>query len=81
MDKDFGLGVKEILHNNLKRSLKGCLEGGLVCDLAEIFKDSYKHTFSVLQDHLNQVHQQKLPSPFLVSFSQFQAYFFSLNCG
>ena len=84
MVKDFGLGGDEILHSNLKRGLKGflegSLEGGLVGDLAEIFKDSDKHTFTDLQDHLNQGHSQKPPSPFLVSFSQFQACFFSLNC-
>jgi len=88
MVKDFGLGGEEILHSNLKRGLKGCLEGGLkggwegglVGDLAQIFKDSDKHTFTVLQDYLNQGHLQKPPSPFLVYFSQFQACFFSLNC-
>lgn len=84
MVKDFGLGGEEILHSNLESSLKGSLEGGLegdlVGDLAKIFKDSDKHTFTDLQDHLNQGHSQKPPSPFLVSFSQFQACFFSLNC-
>jgi len=66
MVKNFGLGGEEILHSNLKRGLKGCLEGGLeggwegglVGDLAEIFKDSDKHTFTVLQDHLNQGHSE-----------------------
>ena len=62
MVKDFGLGGEEILHSNLESSLKGSLEGGLegdlVGDLAKIFKDSDKHTFTVLQDHLNQGHSE-----------------------